>query len=122
MSLSLLRQHDRAVILSNGILANSYWTRLRGLIGKTSLTSGEGILITRSNSVHMWMMSIPIDVVFLKTLIPQREWRVVAVHANLKPWKLLPVGSFGANDTLELPSGAVAKLNLKIGEVLCIAS
>jgi len=122
MGFTLVRKTDGVSVLSEGVLAVRYWTRLRGLIGRKSLKAGEGMLFPKCNSVHMWMMSIPIDVVFLKTLVPSKEWKVLEVRPNLKPWRLLPVGCFGADDTLEIPSGSAERLGLKIGEVLCTAS
>ena len=122
MSLNILRKQDQAVILNQGWIADTYWTRLRGLIGKKSLNAGEGVLFPRCNNIHMWMMSMPIDVVFLKNLTPSREWSVLSVHSDLKPWKLMPVGNLKADDVLELPCGTISKLNLQPGEVLCIAS
>lgn len=119
MGIRLLRKSDQASVLSDGILANRYWTRLIGLIGTKEMKAGSGILFPKCNSVHMWMMSIPIDVVFLKNVVPSKEWTVVDVRPNLKPWKLLPVNCFQADDALELPAGSIERLNLKAGEVLC---
>ena len=122
MKLGLIRKSDQAVVLSDGKVADRYFTRLRGFIGTRSLVAGQGMLFPKNNSVHMWMMSISLDVVFLKTIVPSKEWKVVEVRPNLKPWKLLPVGCLKADDTLELPAGSVQRLGLQVGEVLCIAS
>jgi uncharacterized membrane protein (UPF0127 family) len=121
MGLSLIRKADQISVLSDGVYATRYWTRLRGLIGTRELKLGEGMLFPKCNSVHMWMMSIPLDIVFLKTVIPSKEWTVVDIRSNVKPWKLLPFGCFQANDVLELPAGTTERLALKPGEILCIA-
>ncbi len=120
MNVNLIRKNDQTIILNKGVLANTYLTRLKGLMGKTELSPGEGMLFPKCNSIHMWMMSMPIDVIFLKK--QNEEWQVVSLHRNLRPWKVLPVGCRKADDTLELPSGTIDRLNLKEGEVLCIAS
>lgn len=122
MGMSMLRKNDQAVVLQNGVVANTYATRLRGLMGKTSLEVGEGMFFPKCNSIHMWMMKMPIDVLFLKKQKNEaNEWTVMAIHSNLKPWKALPVGCMKADDTLELPAGTISRLNLKEGEVLCTA-
>lgn len=120
MALTLIRKHDGAVIASRAEVADRFYLRLKGLIGRTDFESGAGMLFPRCTSVHMWMMSMPIDVVFLKKI--DSGWTVMSAHAELKPWKLLPVGDLRADDALELPKGTIDRTGLKPGEVLCIAS
>ena len=122
MGLKLVRKADQALILNDGVVATRYWTRTRGLIGTRELKAGEGMLFPKCNSIHMWMMSIPLDVIFLETVVPSKEWKVIELRSNLKPWKLLPVNCFRADDALELPAGTIERLGLKPGEVLCSAS
>jgi uncharacterized membrane protein (UPF0127 family) len=118
-TVNLIRKNDRALILQEGVLANTYLLRLRGLMGKTELAAGSGMLFPKCKSIHMWMMSMPIDVIFLKK--QKEEWQVLSLHRNLRPWKVLPVGCRKADDTLELPSGTIDRLKLVEGDVLCIA-
>ena len=120
MALNLIRKHDRVEIATRTEIADRFGARLKGLIGRSRFEAGEGLLFPRCNSVHMWMMSIPIDLVFLKK--QASEWLVLSVHPGLRPWKLLPVGNFRADDALELPAGTIERAGLKSGEVLCIAS
>lgn len=120
MTLEMIRKSDSVRIASNLEVADRFWPRLRGLIGRNSFEQGEGLLFPRCNSIHMWMMRIPIDVVFLRK--SGACWEVLSLHPGLKPWKALPVGNFRADDTLELPEGSIMRIGLKPGEVLCIAS
>jgi uncharacterized membrane protein (UPF0127 family) len=120
----LIRTHDQMCIVESLEKADSYWSRLKGLIGRKEFVQGEGLLFTRCNSVHMWMMSIPIDVIFLKADAASNgtRWSISDVHSRLKPWKVFPVSSWGADDALELPAGTVDAFSLKKGDELCIAS
>ncbi len=120
MEMKLVRKTDQAMIAANAVVADLFFDRLKGLIGKKEFQAGEGMLFPKCNSIHMWMMSIPIDVLFLKKR--NTEWEILSAYKNLKPWKILPVGSFGADDTLELPVGTIERLDLKKGEVLCHVS
>ena len=125
MTLKLVRTHDQAMVVSDGRIADTFLPRLVGLIGTKSFPAGKGVLFPRCNDIHMWMMSIPIDVVFLKSNASTQSaqsWEVLKVCENVKPWRPLPLICFKADDTLELPSGTISKWNLKAGEVLCIAS
>ena len=121
--MKLVRKIDQSCIVEQLQSAETYFTRLRGLIGKKEFSAGEGLLFPRCNSIHMWMMSIPIDAVFLKSqkVTDARQWVVTSVHPGLRPWKMLPVMDSAADDVLELPAGTVSMKSLKVGEVLCIA-
>jgi len=116
----IVRSTDQMVIVSQLKVANDFLSRLRGLIGVRSFNLGEGLYFPRCNSVHMWLMSIPIDVVFLKK--QHGTLKIVQVFSNIKPWRLFPVAAWSADDALELPAGAVAHYQLKNEEVLCIVS
>lgn len=117
----MVRTSDQVEIVNHLVIADRYWSRLVGLMGRRFLPRGEGLLLTRSNSIHMWFMRIPIDVVFLEKIDTQ-SWRVKKLALGLRPWKLLPVGCMSATDTLELPIQTIQKSNLQVGEVLCTTS
>ncbi len=61
-------------------LADRWWPQLKGLIGRTGLEEGEGLLITSSQGVHMWWMKFPLDVAML-----DKDGRVVALYRDLQP-------------------------------------
>jgi uncharacterized membrane protein (UPF0127 family) len=86
--------------------------RLRGLLGRDTLPDGEGLWIEPCNSVHMWFMRFPIDVVFAA-----RDGRVVAVVPDLRPWSMTRP-YFGADVALELPVGVIARSGTVPGDTL----
>ncbi len=93
--------------------ANNFWQRFKGLLFYKSPLE-EGLLITRCNSIHMFFMKFPIDVVFLN-----QSNTVVKVVSNVKPWSFIsPVNL--ANSTLELPSGTISKRNICVGDTINI--
>jgi uncharacterized membrane protein (UPF0127 family) len=116
----LVRLTDQVFIVEQLLTAETYFSRLRGLIGKKEFHFGEGLLFPNCKSIHMWMMSIPIDVVFLKLGKSFNERVVTSIHRDLQPWKISPVSDLSANDVLELPAGTVEKKSIQVGEVLCI--
>lgn len=79
--------------------ANHFFTRLRGLLGRTSLPKNEGLLLEPCHAVHMLGMKFPIDILFLS-----RTNQVLAVFTHVPPgWTGC---SFrGAYRVLELADG-----------------
>lgn len=92
-------------------VADSIWSRGRGLLGRRGLEPREGLLIRPSSSVHTWFMRFPIDVVYL-----DREWRVTKVVPDLKPWRFS--WGRGAHMVLELAAGEASRRGIARGMVL----
>lgn len=108
-----IKNQSNQIILGNKIgYANSPLSRFFGLLKKTHLEDGEGLLLTPCNSIHMFFMKFPIDVVFL-----DRKYKVVKTMENLKPWKISPV-VFKAQSVLELPIGTIEKTQIKENDIL----
>lgn len=98
------------VLAERAELAVRYVDRLVGLLGRAGLPAGTGLWIEPCNSVHMWFMRFPIDVVFAA-----EDGRVVAVVPDLRPWAMtLP--KRGAAVALELPVGAIARTGTVPGD------
>ena len=109
-----VRKEDGTVVCERCVLADSWWLRLRGLLGRADLPADEGILLRPAGSIHMFFMRFAIDAVFL-----DRRQRVVRVRAGLRPWRVVPL-VLRAHSVLELPAGTVADLTLERGEQLSI--
>lgn len=61
-------------------VADRWWLRLRGLLGRSPLREGEGLMLEPCKAVHMVGMRYPIDVVFV-----DRQGGVVATYHRLQP-------------------------------------
>jgi uncharacterized membrane protein (UPF0127 family) len=97
------------VVCEECLVAATPLTRMRGLLGRSSLPSGQGILLRPAASIHTFFMRFPIDVVFLDD-----ELRVVEIAADLRPWRA--AGKRGARAVLELPAGECARRGLAVGD------
>ena len=93
------------------VLGDTALTRMKGLLGRRDLPSGDGILLKPASSVHMAFMRFPIDAVFL-----DRDLRVVKIAADLQPWRV--AGSRGAKAVLEIPAGEASRRGLTVGDRL----
>ncbi|MGZ3689054.1 MAG: DUF192 domain-containing protein [Bdellovibrionota bacterium] len=111
---------NQALIADKCFVAERFFDRLRGLIGRKSLESGQGMLFPRCQDIHMWFMSIPIDVVFVRRQKGEGKWMVSSTREGVRPWRLLPVHDWKATETLELPAGTVRRHAIAAGDELCI--
>ncbi|MDP9265195.1 MAG: DUF192 domain-containing protein [Chloroflexota bacterium] len=93
-------------------VADAFLSRGIGLLGRSRLADGEGLLITRTSTITMLGMRMPIDAVFL-----DREGRVVKVRPRLRPWSLA-IGAPSAAGVLELAAGAASASGTQAGDVL----
>ncbi len=84
----------------------------RGLLGRTGLPSGEGLLLADpTGTIHMFFMRFPIDAVFLTA-----DLRVVRIAEGLRPWRL--ARAVGARRILELGAGEARRLGIAVGDQL----
>lgn len=92
-------------------LADSLFTRMKGLLGRDSLADGLCLWIKPCKGVHTFFMRFPIDVLFL-----DKEWRVVEIVRNLPPNRMTPVYAKAAS-VLELPAHAAEGI-VAVGDII----
>lgn len=107
-------QKNGNVVADSCRLATSMVARGVGLLNRSSLPQGEGLLIRPCSSVHCFFMRFPIDVLFLDA-----EGRILKLYAPLKQWRSSSWVR-GAKQTLELPAGTIAKTGTSVGDVLLL--
>ena len=92
-------------------LADSFWSRLKGLLGTAALSEGEGLLLRPCNCVHTCGMRYAIDVFFLDS-----GGRILKLAQELAPWRCACCWQAAA--VLELPAGTVQRQELQTGQQL----
>ena len=98
------------MLVENGSVADTAWTRLRGLLGHKPLLPGEGLLLRGEKAIHTFGMGFAIDVLFL-----DREGHIKHLIPTMVPLRASPfVG--GAVDVLELPAGTIARTGTVLGD------
>jgi uncharacterized membrane protein (UPF0127 family) len=80
-------------------LADNVWTRFWGLMGRRELPRGSGLVLQPGGGIHMWFMSIPLDVIHV-----DKQDRVTHVLRGIKPWRFGPL-RVGGKRAIELPVG-----------------
>jgi uncharacterized protein len=112
-----VRNVDRDAELGTRIgVADGWWSRSRGLLGRDGLAPGEGLLLTPCRSIHMYGMRFPLDVAFL-----DREGTVVETYADLAPGRRTGWHRT-ARHALELPAGTLAATGTGRGDRLAWAA
>jgi uncharacterized protein len=101
-------ESETGVVCERCVVADSFRLRLRGLIGRKSLSGDEGLLLVGSPSIHTSFMKFPIDALFLN-----RELEVIAVKPELRPWRI--AGRWKAKHILELRAGEAARRGVGLG-------
>jgi uncharacterized membrane protein (UPF0127 family) len=104
-----------SVVASKVVVAATRAARREGLLGRSSITPDEGLLILPCSSVHTIGMKFAIDVVFLDD-----DKRVVEIRPSVAPGVPL-MASLHAESTLELAAGASALRRLQVGDRLVFA-
>ena len=115
MQVVALRRENGTIVCERCLLAETALTRMKGLLGRRHLPSGEGILLKPASSVHMAFMRFAIDAVFL-----DKELRVVKIAADLKPWRA--AGARGSKSCLEIAAGEAERRGLTVGDRLSVDS
>jgi len=103
-----LANDDGTVVCEHCFLAETMFTRLRGLLGRKGLAEGEGLLLRPASSIHTAFMRFTIDAVFI-----DRENRIVKVASELRPWRM--AACRGSRAVLELSAGEAARRGMRPG-------
>lgn len=108
-----VRNHTRDAVLGDRVaVADWFWPRLRGLLGRDGLAEGEGLLIKPSRGVHMYGMRFPLDVLLL-----DREGRVSETFPGLQPGEATGMRK-GVRYALELPVGVIDVTGTQEGDIV----
>lgn len=104
----------QAYLATDLALADTYWTRLRGLLGVQAddFRNGFGLWIVPCHGVHTLGMRFPIDVLYLN-----RAMQVIHIQPGLQPWRFAPVRRQAAS-VLELPTQVAAETGTSIGDTI----
>jgi len=101
------------IVEEHAWLADSFWKRLKGLLGTKSLERGYGVVIKPCSSVHTFGMSYPIDVLFVDA--HDRIIKIVVGMAGGRGSMAL-----GSSYVIELPKGTVQQAVCTIGDILIL--
>jgi uncharacterized membrane protein (UPF0127 family) len=97
-------------------LADTHIGRLKGLLGKMTLKSDEGLWTIPSQGIHTLFLMFPIDVLYL-----DENNRVIHIVENLGTFRISPIRRDSAS-VLQLPTRTVFSSNTQVGDELVVCS
>lgn len=109
----IVQNPGRGTVLGEAIeVADTAVRRVKGLLGRQCLEDGQGLLFKRCSSLHTFFMGFPIDILFI-----DKNGKVLKSAPEVRPFKLVraPLKAYYA---LELPTGAVARSQTRVGDHL----
>ena len=109
-----IRSERGRVICGRCVVADTFLSRLRGLLGRRELHADESLLLSPASSIHTFFMRFPIDVVFLDS-----DLTVLATREPVRPWRTASCRR--ARSALELPAGASKRWAIRPGDRLELA-
>lgn len=93
-------------------VADTFPTRLVGLLARASLDPQEGLLFDPGGSIHTMWMRFPIDVVFL-----DERYRILRIASRVPPWRFV-LAPRQTRFVLELAAGVACAADLERGTML----
>lgn len=116
MSKIILVNITRETIMGPVEFAETFFSRLRGLMFKKKINSGLVLKIPagrgkRGSAIHMFFMRIPLDVLFVN------ENKQVVDMVSLDPWNTYTPRE-SARYVIELKKGIIKTSSTKIGDII----
>jgi len=107
-----MKNRTKGTIVADQVeLADTFWQRLKGLLGTKFLQLGHGLIIKPCSSVHTFGMNYPIDVLFVDS-----NHCIIKIVENMLPSK----ASMAARSqyVVELPAGTAHRAACCVGDIL----
>lgn len=110
----ILNTGKNTVLAEEARIADSFFARLKGLIGHKSLNNGEALVLKPSNSIHSLFMRFTIDAVFV-----DKDGRVIAALRSFKPFRLSRI-YWHSCMVIELPENTIRSTHTEPGDTIQI--
>lgn len=110
--MKIINQTQNTILAEEIVVADTFFKRLKGLLGKKEFKTGQALLLKPANSIHTFFMAFPIDILFVA-----KDNRVIKAISFLKPFCFTAI-YFKAAYAIELPAGVIQSSLTVQGDVL----
>jgi len=107
----IVRNRSRDCLVGSRIrVADTFVSRLRGLLRTDGIPPGEGLWISPCTGIHSFGMRFDFDALFVGP-----EGKVVGVYERFRRNRMSRV-FWNARGVLELPAGTIARTGTEVGD------
>ena len=110
--LSITNITKTSCISSRACLANTFFSRLKGLLGRNGFKGIDGFFIPKCRAVHTFFMQFPIDIICIN-----KDFRVIRIVRNLQPYKNFTC-LLATHGVIELPEGMITSTKTELGDYI----
>ena len=110
--MKLINKKNDKILANNLKIADNFFKRVKGLLGRKALDKGEGLHIIPCNSIHSFFMKFNFDAIFLN-----KNNEVVYLIEEMPAWHVSKI-CFSAYSVVELQSGVIKETETSISDVL----
>lgn len=114
MRIVQLRTDQGRVLADQCFLANSFFSRLKGLLGRKGLSESQALALIPCDMVHTLGMKFPIDIIFV-----DRKGLILRINREVGANRIVPRVA-GAYAVIEMAAGRSRELNLVPGNMIII--
>ncbi|OGI04142.1 MAG: hypothetical protein A2Y25_05820 [Candidatus Melainabacteria bacterium GWF2_37_15] len=107
--MKLINKTSGKVLVENLEVADSFFTRMKGLLGRNNLPEGEGLHIIPCNDIHTFFMKFEFDAIFI-----DKKNIIRGLVENMQPGKVK--FCFPAHSVIELCKGSISKTDTRLGD------
>lgn len=112
----LILKNKNTIVTTHLEVADKFFKRMVGLLGRKQISDKEVLWIHRCNSIHTFFMNFAIDAVFVGA-----DLKVTKICHSLPPWRLT-IPNFKSKSVLEMKAGVAKQLGIQIGDQFYVGS
>lgn len=110
----IINTSNGEIISKAAYLADKFWLRFKGLLGKRNMRDDEALIIYPCSMVHTLGMKMDIDVLFIND-----KGEIIYIIEKMLPGNISPMVK-KARCVIEMAAGKVANSNIAVGHTLFI--
>jgi len=114
--MKIINKTKNTTVAEEAFLANTFSSRVKGLLGRKDFRPPEALIIQPCNSIHTFFMRFTIDVLFV-----DKNNKVIKSIPHLKPFRFTLI-YFKASSAIELPAGTIETTSTQQDDILSFSS
>ena len=110
--MKIINLRNSVVLADNVKLANTFCSRLIGLLNRSSLDKGEALILDPSYAIHTLFMRFTIDALFL-----DKNNKIIGLIHALRPFRFSPA-FYKSVLTIEFPENTLKPELVQVGDII----